>query len=350
MAKYTPNGGVVSSKLPVSERNEAKHRSMFGLYRGVVVRSIYPDEKDNITKNRMEYVIRVRGQEYPNAINLREAGGVYNYQERVRKGIEKSFTGQVDVHQFNENLDGEHIFVMFIEGNGDVPLIVGGDNHSRAYKKLKKDDGLVDVEEFNGVEISTDKNSNYVIKQVGRKDVEGKIKNQDAVGAKITLYGATGDIEVLADPDCKTYWTKKDKKIKLTANTNTVVMDKNGIALTDKNKNTFTMASAGVSTTTDGNANVTAKGDAKVTADGNADISGKGGASMKSDGQTVVKGTGGTNVGDSGSPTMVDGQTVALAGGGSPIARIGDMVIGTGNLGAPVISQIIQGSPKVTSA
>ena len=71
---------------------------------------------------------------------------------------------------------------------------------------------------------------------------------------------------------------------------------------------------------------------------------------MKTDGQTVVKGTGGTNVGDSGSPTMVDGQTVALAGGGAPIARIGDMVIGTGNLGAPVISQIIQGSPKVTSA
>ena len=54
-----------------------------------------------------------------------------------------------------------------------------------------------------------------------------------------------------------------------------------------------------------------------------------------------------TDVGGS-SITNVNGSIVNLGGGGMAVARFGDKAIGTGNLGGPVVSIIIQGSPKVT--
>ena len=38
-----------------------------------------------------------------------------------------------------------------------------------------------------------------------------------------------------------------------------------------------------------------------------------------------------------------------LAGGGLGVARVGDMVVGVGNLGLPIVGAIASGSPKVTS-
>lgn len=55
-----------------------------------------------------------------------------------------------------------------------------------------------------------------------------------------------------------------------------------------------------------------------------------------------------TTVGGSGI-TKVDGSLVLLGGGGLPVARLGDQVLGVGNLGAPVVSTIILGSFKVLS-
>ena len=70
-----------------------------------------------------------------------------------------------------------------------------------------------------------------------------------------------------------------------------------------------------------------------------------------------IAGKGGTTVGDSSSATTVEGSAMEVnapstifnsstvqAGGGTPVARLGDQCIGTGNLGAPVVSTIIQGS------
>lgn len=65
--------------------------------------------------------------------------------------------------------------------------------------------------------------------------------------------------------------------------------------------------------------------------------------------EVTVQGSTKTTVGSSGSPTEVNGQQVKLAGGGPGVARVGDRAFGIGNLGAPVSSTIIQGSPKVLS-
>jgi hypothetical protein len=362
MTRYLPDGTPIPSSVPTSLRREREHEKMFGIYRGVIVRAVYPDDPKNTTKDRMEYVVKVRGQEYPNAINIREAGGQYNYQERVRKGIEKSKSNKISKGTFDELVDGEHVFVAFLEGYGNSPLILGGSEHPlhSAYKKPKKEDGLFDIEEFNGVEFLIDKDSNYIIKQVGRKDPAGKVLNEAAVGAFIKMFGI-GDIELNTHgtegtADLRMKFNKETKKFELYAQDNKIIIDENGIIIEDKFTNKVEMKDGMVNVTVAGDANINVDGnttvnskDVTVNADGAATINATGDVTVSGDGKGTFKGTGGTDVGDGGSPTKVDGVTVALAGGGSPVARLGDMVVGTGNLGAPVVSQILQGSPKVTS-
>lgn len=86
------------------------------------------------------------------------------------------------------------------------------------------------------------------------------------------------------------------------------------------------------------------------TTGGNASIESGGDVNITAGGQAIFSGTSTTIVGDSASATLVEGQTVSLAGGGKPIATLGSKAMGTGNLGAPVVSTIIQGSTKVNSA
>ena len=83
---------------------------------------------------------------------------------------------------------------------------------------------------------------------------------------------------------------------------------------------------------------------------GNTNINSDGDVVIKAGGQAIFEGTSTTIVGSSSSATLVEGQTVSLAGGGKPVATLGSKAIGTGNVGAPVVSTIIQGSVKVNSA
>lgn len=108
----------------------------------------------------------------------------------------------------------------------------------------------------------------------------------------------------------------------------------------------------------DGKASIISKGaatvqtdaDAKVDAKGSVNIKSGGAAEISAGGSVNIKGSSGVTVGSASAPTNVDGQIVNLAGGGTPIARVGDQAIGVGNMGAPVVSTITAGSPKVTSA
>jgi hypothetical protein len=194
---YTPDGGVIASGVPRSQREPDEHTRLFGLYKGVVIRAIYPDDPDNSSGKRMEYVVKVRGQLYPNAISMKKLGGIFNRSERVLKQTEKSFSGQVTGGTYDEDLDGEHVYVLFVEGHGNVPVIIGNLEHPRAFavdgNRFSREDGVFEVEEFQGVEFGIDNDSNFLIRGVGRKDPSGKILNPNAKGALLRLGGEFGD-------------------------------------------------------------------------------------------------------------------------------------------------------------
>lgn len=194
MTNYMKDGGVISSGVPISKKRSDEHNTLFGLYRGVVIRVIYPDDPDNSTKERVEYVVKVNGQEYRNCVPMTDVGAVNNYHEKILKPVEKSYSGQLDKSTYDENVDGEQVYVMFLMGNGNVPIIVGSCQHQKRKKKFKKADGVFDEMEFNGIQVQTDAKGNYTIRQMGLKDKDGTILNPEAKGALIKLGGVDGDI------------------------------------------------------------------------------------------------------------------------------------------------------------
>lgn len=182
--KYTQDGGVIPKGVPVSQRRENEHMTLFGLFRGIIIKTVYPDDPKNTNGARIEYVVKVKGQEYPNAVSIKDLGGIYNYEETILKDTEKSFTSKLDPSVYDENVDGNVVYVMFLEGHGNVPIIIGSAEHSRKskYKAVGKSKGRFSTKEFNGVEFSVDKDSNYTITQVGRKDKDGTVVNKTAIG------------------------------------------------------------------------------------------------------------------------------------------------------------------------
>lgn len=339
MPKYTEDGGVIPSGMPVSERSPQNHYRMFGVYRGMIVKAVYPDDKENSRGDRMEYTVRIKGQDYPHVVDTCDMGGIHNYSVRVRKDISESKDGQIKTSTAREKMNGETVFVMFVEGNGNVPIIIGSDQHPRhnEYDKTTRDEGVHSISEFNGIEISIDKSSNYLIKNVGRKDDKGKVLNEAGVGSQIKMF-ENGDIELdTHDTDdsanLRMKLTKADKKMEFYAQENKVVYDANGVSIVDKNNNEFKFTSGGVN----------------ITSVAATNVKSTGAMTVESDAAATFKGTAGTTVGTSASETKVDGSAVKLAGGGKPVATLGNKAIGTGNLGAPVVSTIVQGSAKVSA-
>ena len=96
-----------------------------------------------------------------------------------------------------------------------------------------------------------------------------------------------------------------------------------------------------------GDYEITADGDIKFTTTGEFKVTADGGLDLSTDGEGKFVGKGGTTVGDSGGITKVEGATVLLAGGGLPVALLSSQTIGPGNLGAPVMGVVVDGSSKV---
>jgi hypothetical protein len=198
VTQYTHDGGVIPDGVPVSERRDGdnEHRTKFGVYKGLVLETIYPEDDRNTSGERIEYKVKIKGQNYFGAVDMRKSGGVFDFSERTRKKIEKSITGKVEEATFDENLDGEIVYIVFLEGNGELPIIIGAAEHPQRKSEKTAADGTFESEAFNGVEVSIDKDSNYKIEQVGRKNPDGVDQNTPAVGSSITMNGVNGSIEM----------------------------------------------------------------------------------------------------------------------------------------------------------
>ena len=121
-------------------------------------------------------------------------------------------------------------------------------------------------------------------------------------------------------------------------------------AVSTSTKDSFGIDATGaVAITTKDAVSVDAKSSVDIKSSADTTVDSKGNATIKSLGAAEVKGTAGTTVGSLASVTNVLGSVVNLGGGGLPVALVGSQCIGVGNLGVPVISNIVQGSTSVTA-
>ena len=374
MGTGTWDGGVIPSGINVKNSSSDDH-NLFGVYKGQVRAVVFPEDEDSESKSRMEYTVRVNGQDYYNVVDIRSMGGQFNYSERILDEVEHSESGEVDDSAYEEVINGEVVWIMLTEGDTDFPIIIGSGSHprNRTYRQPKREDGKQNIDEFNGIEFKIDKDSNYTITHVGRKKPEHTVEeeafeNEEAIGTNTKFYG-NGDYEInivpLLDkegeekPDDEVYlkFTKETKKYELKVQKNKFVIDETGILLEDKFENKIQMGETEILlnaikdlvANVEAKMTITSKQDVSINSDAKVEVIGAGGVDVKSDGSVKIEGTGSTDVGSGASVTNVNGSMVMLAGGGAPIARLGDMAVGTGNMGGPVISNIVQGSSKVFS-
>lgn len=113
---------------------------------------------------------------------------------------------------------------------------------------------------------------------------------------------------------------------------NSLIFESSGVTLFDSNQNSFKMSSGGIELK-DVAGNTVKVGATNITI---TDVAGN----------KIEVGPAGINVISVG-PMQLDAPTILMAGGGPMAARMGDLIQGIGNLGAPVIGQIIIGSTKV---
>lgn len=217
--RFTRSGAVIPSHAGTGDETHTASRAL-GAQLGFIRKTIFPEDKENIT-GQLEYVVSISGQDYYGCLDVTATGGIFNNHVRVRKGQNpdinpKSMTPIVTEDEKN----GDAVWCIFVRNNHEHPLIVGGATHPRVeensdYKKPSKSLGEFERYEFGGMEFMTDKDGNFTVTQLGKKNAltglavppqtahfkiskEGNFEIVTTIGAKIAIDNASDKITVQA--------------------------------------------------------------------------------------------------------------------------------------------------------
>ena len=255
---------------------------------------IYTDDPRNSTFNNsykeVQYnctIIRgaLDGQRIFNVRDTVESGGQYNKSAQVRSPTRK---GKIEPPITEPGkTDGEFVLIALVNNNPYQARIIRGLPHPLSdAMDIKKAQGEVKSWEFNGVTFGINKDGALEIGfGGGPKDVNGAAANESASGSSIVMT--------------------KEGSVTLT--------DSKGqsVSLDSENQKVVISADQGM----------------EIAAGTTMEIEISGTASIQASGTFQLK-----------------GATIMLQSGGIGAARIGDIAVGTGNQGAPVVSTIQTGS------
>lgn len=255
---------------------------------------LYTDDKRNSTfnsdKREIEYNCTIvsgilEGLRLFNIKDTVEYGGKYNKSGQVRNALRE---GKIDPPITDpQKTDGDFVLIAIIDNNPYRSRIIRGIPHPQSKTlDIKKGDVSKTFFEYNGASFGIDKNGALTISfGGGPKDIEGNPENENAAGSKISI----------------------DSNGKIT------IKDGNGqIIEFDKENNSL-----------------------KIEASQDIEIESGNELNLNISGSITIKGGGVLNL---------EGAIVQIGGGGNLAARVGDIAVGTGNEGAPVVSTIQTGS------
>lgn len=332
--------GLLSDNAGAMMEGFNKSYKNFPLRVGVVTASYPTSDSRNRSKLTTEYDVIVIEQnadvgattiQYRNCMSAEGLGSIADYFEKALRFQKKKTTKGDSTNTKGQN--GAIVLLLCLDGMSDKGIIVGALTHPDRKTNLK-DQGPLLTGEYNGVNITvnTDGSATFIFK--GATDNDGNIidKSQGPTTVKV----------------------EKDGSYQVDHKTIKQRFDKGGDA----------------SLTADGNISNTTKKDFNITADGNMNfkatkdwnaqvdklvIAAQGSASLNCDSLSVVANS---KVSFTGSqftieaqgsvsikaPSIVADGLVNLGGqGGQPVLLLSTIMIGTGNLGAPVISNAISG-------
>lgn len=166
---FRPDGSIDSSNNPVAG-NQYSVRD-FGLYKGQVINVVYTDSEENTSGEdsspRVQYEVRVMGgprdgQIFKEVTELQTFGGISNYSERIWKGtttLTRQDPASIFVLESYEELNGDLVYIQFVNGDLNYPVIIGGARHGVTnFEGATEEDGPRFTTKVNGIttEISKD--------------------------------------------------------------------------------------------------------------------------------------------------------------------------------------------------
>lgn len=333
------NAGAMMAGFNKTYRNNA-------LRIGVVV-SAYPTTDDkNRSKLTTEYDVLVVEQHedkgsttllYRNCMSSEGLGSIADFFEKTLRPKKKKTTKGDSVNLKGQ--DGAIVLLLCLDGMSDKGIIISALTHPDRKTTLKDADPRLEGE-YNGLNIKVEKDGSATLTFRGATDSEGKVldKNQGD-----TVIGIEKDGSFQTKHKTITQRLDKNGKASLTA-------DDDISNTTKKNFNVTATENIAMKATKNFSAEmvdliVKASGSAtlecqKLAIKSQSDISIKGSQIMaEAEALAKIKAT----------QITLDGL-VALGGdGGQPVLIMTSIILGIGNLGAPVISQAITGAFKVTA-
>jgi hypothetical protein len=333
------NAGAMMAGFNKTYRNNA-------LRIGVVV-AAYPTTDDkNRSKLTTEYDVLVVEQHedkgsttllYRNCMSSEGLGSIADFFEKTLRPKKKKTTKGDSVNLKGQ--DGAIVLLLCLDGMSDKGIIISALTHPDRKTTLKDADPRLEGE-YNGLNIKVEKDGSATLTFRGATDSEGKVldKNQGD-----TIIGIEKDGSFQTKHKTITQRLDKNGKASLTA-------DDDISNTTKKNFNVTATENIAMKATKNFSADmvdliVKASGSAtlecqKLAIKSQSDISIKGSQIMaEAEALAKIKAT----------QITLDGL-VALGGdGGQPVLIMTSIILGIGNLGAPVISQAITGAFKVTA-
>ena len=173
------DGSIQSTNVPTYQ-NQTK-REDYALYRCMVVKVLYVDDKDNITSNadnpEVLYDVIVlggfsSGQVISNCRLASYFGGNENYDERILKASTK----KLNEVRLNSH-DGDVVYVQFLQGHSAYPVIVALDRGIKpANAASTKADGPRMQSEYNGLLREINNKGEYSVTRKGGSVENGAFK------------------------------------------------------------------------------------------------------------------------------------------------------------------------------
>lgn len=357
MKNKLSDGTYLQSNLSTrpSATAHALLRTNVSLKSGTVIAIHYPDDKNSLSEKFIEYDV---------AVSEQVSGGgttVTTYRNCKINNLfgdannNLTYTLQADANIDQNATTGAKVLLLCIDGRSDggQAVIVGGlsDENGPDYTS---DDGQFYDFNFNGINYNIDKDGEWTITFNSPVDENGDKANAAASGTIIKIdkegrvtisdnQSQSWDIDRVA---LTSTWTNGNDSVVIDKGNKKIVLTSSGELSTSSQKATSVNSEDAI--------NVNAKSDVSVNGQSNINITASSNMTQKANGWNVqmsgdvnIKAGGNVNIQGSGQAQMQAG--INLIGDGSvQAAGVGiSMCFGIGNLGFPVLSNIITGSSTV---
>lgn len=324
----------------------------FGLKTGVIIKTYETDDELNLLKIGPEYDVVIHEQDanrgitsvtYKNCQFMENFGGIGDFLDIKRRApTDTKYKTEQDIEKF----DGSMVLMMCIDGVSNKGIILGAITNPNRKTTLTKEAGNHLEGQFNGLNWQINDDGALTVTFNSGTDNKGKPQDEEAGGANWKI--------------------EKDGSIELSdGNSESIRLDKTAktASLSSENSASITSAKKDVSITAGASVNISAKKDLIASAEGKAafsasktfDVKAKGAMKveakeLKFESKSMIQMKAQSKIGiEASSMLELDAPIVKIAGGTQPTLKAYELVVlGTGNLGIPVISTVIAGfSTKV---